>query len=393
MISVGTAFDKTSNFSCLFSIPTTLKRIYNFTGQVGMKTLRKLVLKPTNKCFHKCLYCSERQYFYGYLERLNGDETLNSNYLLGSDKFVEAAKAAFSLGMRECLISGGDPLLYPPLQELITGIRKISDDIFIFINSIGLRLKYKTGVQLIEAGLGAWNLSVDSINPTINDRLRGVPGALEQTLKTLNLLREIRQKEFYNKFWINFMTVITKFNYKEIPIIFDFCLKEGVSSVYLMQLYGKSNVGSLMLDKMDIMIWKTEIVPKILEIIQSYNLGEVVIKYSKQVLESFFLEPIAENYLSDGAWWDSIELTRMVCHTPEYYCLIEFDGSVLPCCLMEIAHDGIMGNILRENITSIWNSERFDLFRKNRMKFCIYCSAPLHKTIGFEPALCRQFSG
>ena len=152
-----------------------------------MHFLKKLVLKPTTKCFHNCLYCKDRQIF--YQNCINDENQAVNNNLKGMQLSVllQVGREAYELGMRECLISGGDPLIYPHLIKLISGIKKISTDIFVFMNSVGHGLTIQKATEILNAGLGAWNFSVDTINEKNYDYIRGSKGALKQTLKAFDI--------------------------------------------------------------------------------------------------------------------------------------------------------------------------------------------------------------
>src|SRR4051812_14607645 len=105
-----------------------------------MRPLRKLVLKPTVFCYHKCAYCDLRQDFYKeMLQTARHTAHQNKPGVMPLDVAFAQVRDAYKLGMRECLLSGGDPLLYPDLIDLIRGIDAYRD-IFVFMNSVGTGL-------------------------------------------------------------------------------------------------------------------------------------------------------------------------------------------------------------------------------------------------------------
>ncbi|MEC7640566.1 MAG: radical SAM protein [Nitrospinota bacterium] len=70
-------------------------------------------------------------------------------------------------------------------------------------------------------------------------------------------------------------------------------------------------------------------------------------------------------------------LLRRKLHRSGGYCLKTFDsayvsreGNVTPCCLLP---DSKMGNMLHENIDSIWQSKKFNDFRENYRETCGSC--------------------
>lgn len=350
-----------------------------------MRRLKKLVLKPTAQCFHNCLYCESRQAFYKKYLRTESMPIAVA---------VRQAKDAYELGMRECLLSGGDPLLYPDLVQLISGIKQISNEIFVFMNSVGNGLSQDKAIRILDSGLGAWNFSVDTINEKKHDSIRGVKGALKKTLNAFDILREIREKYYHHRnFWINFMVVVTRHNYADLPRLFDFCIKEGVSSVFLMHVYGDHRNKRFLLKQNQVHEWHHQVVPKIISSISLSHLDTVVKQNASNVLRDFFPKDILDKYYSMGYWWQSVEQCHATCKVPDFYALIECDGTVLPCCLVEVSHEGIVGNIYDDSLATIWTGACYERFRRTKTEFCSLCSAPRHRTIGLTPELCRQFGG
>jgi hypothetical protein len=64
---------------------------------------------------------------------------------------------------------------------------------------------------------------------------------------------------------------------------------------------------------------------------------------------------------------------------------------VLPCCLVEIAHEGEVGNVTDASLAEVWTGKRFEAFRRDRIPFCQQCSSPRNRTLGLIPSMCRQF--
>ncbi|HEX3925863.1 MAG TPA: radical SAM protein [Streptosporangiaceae bacterium] len=87
------------------------------------------------------------------------------------DMALRTIDEAAALGMEELQLSGGDPLLYPHLVEVIRAARK-HPGVFVLMNSVGTGVTVEKAREIIEAGLGAWNFSVDTLDPVLYERLR-----------------------------------------------------------------------------------------------------------------------------------------------------------------------------------------------------------------------------
>ena len=58
------------------------------------------------------------------------------------------------------------------------------------MNSVGTGVTAEKAREIIDAGLGAWNFSVDTLDPVLYERLRGVRGALPAIMNAIDTVRE-----------------------------------------------------------------------------------------------------------------------------------------------------------------------------------------------------------
>src|ERR1035437_4162923 len=147
------------------------------------RKLKQFVLKPTVFCYHRCPYCDQRQDYYREMvsDRKRtlplaagpGSRRPNPGHM-PLDLALRTIDEAAALGMEELQLSGGDPLLYPHLIEVIQAARK-HPGVFVLMNSVGTGVTAGKARQIIAAGLGAWDFSVDTLAPALYARLRGVP--------------------------------------------------------------------------------------------------------------------------------------------------------------------------------------------------------------------------
>ena len=99
------------------------------------RRLKQFVLKPTVFCYHRCPYCDLRQDYYREMVTdrkrmlpLAADQGLGRRPNPGHmplDLALRTIDEAAALGMEELQLSGGDPLLYPHLIEVIRGLRSL----------------------------------------------------------------------------------------------------------------------------------------------------------------------------------------------------------------------------------------------------------------------------
>jgi MoaA/NifB/PqqE/SkfB family radical SAM enzyme len=360
------------------------------------RKLKQFVLKPTVFCYHRCPYCDPRQDY--YREMVSGrKKTLPLAAGAGSrrpnpghmplDMALRTIDEAAALGMEELQLSGGDPLLYPHLIEVIRAARK-HPGVFVLMNSVGTGVTTEKAREIIEAGLGAWNFSVDTLDPVLYERLRGVRGALPAIMNAIGTVREAGAG--FPGFRFNYMTVITRHNFRSLPELLVHCVDTGVASVYLMNVYGDT-AGQSLLTEAEIHEFRDHTVPQMLAVLKDKDTAPIVQSNAAEVLASFFSPETPDSSYAGGTYWPDRDTVRKACRVPDYYSLIEPDGRVLPCCLVEIAHQGEVGNVTGMPLAEVWAGEEFERFRRDRISFCQQCSSPRNRTLGLVPHMCRQF--
>lgn len=357
--------------------------------------LKQFVLKPTVFCYHRCPYCDLRQDYYREmisdrkrmlpLEPRSGRRPNPGHMPL--DLALRTIDEAAALGMEELQLSGGDPLLYPHLIEVIRAAKR-HRGVFVLMNSVGTGVTADKARQIIDAGLGAWNFSVDTLDPALYERLRGVRGALPTIMQAIQTVREAGAS--FPEFRFNYMTVITRHNFRGLPELLEHCLETGVASIYLMNVYGDAT-GQSLLTEPEIREFRDRIVPAMLAILKERKTPQIVQSNAAEVMASFFSRENPDSNYAQGIYWPDMDTVRQACRVPSYYSLIEPDGRVLPCCLVEIAHQGEVGNVMDRPLSEVWTSQEFDQFRRERIPFCQRCSSPRNRTLGLIPKMCRQF--
>ncbi len=363
--------------------------------QPSSRRLRQFVLKPTVFCYHRCPYCDLRQDYYRDLvadrkralplEPHQG-RRLNPGHM-PLDLALRTIDEAAALGMEELQLSGGDPLLYPHLIEVIRAA-KHHPGVFVLMNSVGTGVTVDKAREIIAAGLGAWNFSVDTLDPALYEQLRGVRGALPQIMRAIDTVKEAGAG--FPGFRFNYMTVITRHNFRGLPGLLSHCLDQGAASIYLMNVYGDTT-GQSLLTEAEIGEFRDRIVPEMLAVLRKRDTPQIVQSNAAEVLASFFSPENPDSNYARGIYWPDMALVRQACRVPDYYSLVEPDGRVLPCCLVEIAHQGEVGNVMDRPLLEVWEGPEFGRFRRERIPFCQQCSSPRNRTLGLIPTMCRQF--
>jgi cyclic pyranopterin phosphate synthase len=124
----------------------------------------------TDRCNLRCQYC------YGSADCLDDIPALLTN-----EQLVRLIRTFAALGVNKIRFTGGEPLIYPGLVDVIRKTSSIEGISRIGITTNGLLLESKLP-SLIEAGLNGLNISLDSFKRDRFKEITGVDG-FERTYK------------------------------------------------------------------------------------------------------------------------------------------------------------------------------------------------------------------
>lgn len=295
-------------------------------------------------------------------------------YILGSLK---------ELGTEKICISGGEPLLYKNLTELIKLSSKLG--MATSLNTNGWLLDKNIASNLFKNGLVEINLSIDFPN-IYHDKFRGIKGLLEKIKSTIP---EINKLDI--DYILNIRMVLMKNNFKDIFGMMDL-VKELRADIFSIDLLENNfNDKDLLLNAEDIVIFNKKIKPKIIERLKKVNfendeLKEIAIK---QINSMYDIKFNSYKNFQNGLYWANNNIQRK-CKIPYNFLIIEGDGSVLPCNSVEYTRNPIVGNLFRNNIKDIWESIEFNNFRENRFEFCRKCPMNMSTVIKFNNKIIKR---
>jgi len=178
------------------------------------RNINKLRISLTEVCNMACTYCVTSLSDHRRIpDELSTDQMLRLVRMLKEHAGIEKVR-----------LTGGEPLLYPNLIPVISGIREMG------IGNIGMttngQLLAKKVKALVEAGLQNVNLSLDSLEPEKFKRL-GRVGKLHKTLEGIEECMKIGLRVKVN------MVVVKGENEDEIVKMLEYGVRLGVEIRYL----------------------------------------------------------------------------------------------------------------------------------------------------------------
>lgn len=135
----------------------------------------RLFLEVTSCCNLRCKHC------YGSF----GVSTKQT--YLDTQRVVKLIKQAAKLGFYQLDLTGGEALLHPGLEEILKTAYEYGMMVTIFSNLTLLTPKYLE--IFVRYRVKKIVTSVESIKPSVHDEFRGGIGALDKTLRNLELVR------------------------------------------------------------------------------------------------------------------------------------------------------------------------------------------------------------
>jgi cyclic pyranopterin phosphate synthase len=175
------------------------------------RTVRDLRLSVTDRCNYRCVYCMDPGFRY-----------MRKRYLLSRAEYVTVARVCAGLGIEKVRITGGEPTLYPELDDLIAelGALPIAD---LAMTTNGSLLESAALQRWRRHGLRRITLSLDSLRP---ERVAGITRTTatpERVIEAIGIARDAG----FDRIKVN-AVVIRGFNDDEMADFADLAREHGV---------------------------------------------------------------------------------------------------------------------------------------------------------------------
>lgn len=286
------------------------------------------LLIPTLKCSQNCVYC----YAYRDVKNIN---------TLPIEKWLEIIEECKRLKFSGISISGGEPFSYPYIFELLKKIKECGFSIQIPTKKL---LSYEELKKLKEIGYNFFQLSIDTLEPELLDRVVGVKGYHEKLPMFLKNVKELNFK-------LAIVCVVTSWNIKSIPhLIESLCKEEFVISIVCTQ-YGRSQFrhrDEFYPSEKEIE-WLSE---KIFFLREKYPNVRIVLSGDKEVSQLNNDEKMIR--------WKN----RPKCSAAFFSFVVLPDGKVTICEELYYHPEFIIGDIIKEDILKMWHSPKAALLRR-----------------------------
>jgi radical SAM protein with 4Fe4S-binding SPASM domain len=321
-----------------------------------------LDISPTDTCNLRCKSCWQRNKKF--------DGKLNSKvYELPDERLLGLIDEAYELGIKQVEITGGgEPLTRRITLKLIEKIKKY-----------GMYGSITTNGTLFTPGLIEsmvslkWDkvvFSIDGGEEKTQNFLRGRDYTFSKNREALLMFKKTKKDKKSDLPLINFNSVLSNANFKELEKIIIFAHEVGSKAVNFETLTVHSEQGlKLKLNKSEQENLASDI-KRIKRTALKYGIETNIEKYC----DTFIIEKSNEMQKLMPA--SSGTFSSVACFEPWYHMVVKVDGSVGPCCVFSEKKINVRNKSLKE----IWQSKYFTDLRNNIKKgrlpnYCKICNA------------------
>ncbi|MFH1751932.1 MAG: radical SAM protein [archaeon] len=274
------------------------------------------VFEPTKRCNSKCIMCQ--------IPRTGRKELSLEQIDLIFSKLEK-------LGIKECFVQGGEPLLRKDFKEILNIISSHKIQPRLVTNGLLLN---KEILEFLNSNNYSLTISLDTLKPELYFKLRGVKG-LEKVLDNIKLAGT-----FNNSRWTVHLTA-SELNYNELFEVKDFAEKNNLWFSALPIIYGIGDAGKRVSNSKNEKQHLIEIFEKLAK--ESFNSRFFAFLTYKEVIA--FLK---------GNYTKPCDALRYSIHVN--------DTGILSSC---IERQGFM-DLLKEPLKNIYNKERL-----KKVKECV----------------------
>ncbi len=302
-----------------------------------MSKLREVIISITTRCNLRCKMCD--------IPNAKTDE-------LTTMEWMRLIKEISVYGAQTIIFSGGEPLLREDIYDLIS-FAKVNN-LNVCLTSNGYYLNETAAHKLHESGVDVVNISVEGTKET-NDYLRG-GGSFNKAIEALQNLKK-------HKIETTIATIISKYNYRDLPYVIDLAKNYGATTV-------KFQPFSKIFLRDERMGGEFFVQKELLKEVKK-NIDEAMALCNKRGISTNpqkYLE-IIPFYLIGGS-----VVSASKCIALQTSCPINSIGEIYPCWVL-VNKDMLIGNIKARAFSNLWGQRKhqciIEKINKNGCPECI----------------------
>jgi len=319
------------------------ERILQQQGPHTTASINVIVLNLTQRCPLKCIYCYASS---GGSQELDFSK-LYQNFI----RFLDKVKP------RVLIISGGEPLYYSHIWDLLEELRKYNT--CVSLSTSGMCLDEDAVNKLKYFGVRYVGVSLDSPSSYADSKIRKA-SSLEKIISSINILKKYDIE-------VGLRTTLTWVSYASVDNLIEFCKKFNIGRLCLYYLMpsgrGRDLYNTLALNNHYIRAKFLVYITKLVECNPDVDILLVTEPSDMLAIALLSSDNEDEFYRKVRTWCN-----RTMCGAGSKIISIFYDGEVHPCQFMR---DIACGNIMNNTILDILTKAR-EIHLK--LPTCRYCT-------------------
>jgi len=299
-----------------------------------IQILKELCFEVTNQCTMACRHCSTRSVEVGsgntiHISLKSAKKVIN-DFAFGGGKVLE--------------ISGGEPLTYPHLKDIIAEAYRLGLEVRLYTS--GIVRQAENGLvgllpidflMLKYSGVSKIIFNLEGASPRVHQRMMGVLGTFRDVIRGITYAKDVG-------LWVGVHFVPTKFNVHDLPAVVAICSDLEVDEVAVLRFVpqgrGNDNKKRLALSQLEF-----------------DALLKTIITLTHKHPELLIRAGCPLDFLS--IYDRSIAPHR--CKAGRTTAVVAPDGNVYPCPAFKNSPAYVAGNIYKESLLDIWEKAYPDL--------------------------------
>ncbi len=314
----------------------------------------------------------------------NSHKQLNE---LSTDKIKALLEETAKLGTKYLCLSGGEPTLRRDLIDIIEKAK--TEGLTVSLITNGTLMDYTLAEKLVHVGLDEIVFSLDSSTAIPHDTIRGVKGTYEKAVQGMKNVNAAK-KDRLNKPIIVVNYAVTSLTHQYVEEIIDLKSQLGFDEIFFLPINPKTSRANNLLLSHDDLENLSKRLPKIKALMEKNGLSTSSFGTLAYMCSN-------RDAAVNGEYSVPVR-SQIMCFQPWQLATVDPFGNVYPCCFActfqnledENLATGLpvdpynMGNINTESFVSIWNGQKFRMFREKAkqplaFKMCYSCNYSARK--------------
>ena len=283
----------------------------------------------TLKCNLKCLHCGSSA----------GDARINE---LSTKEGLKLLKQLADLGFKGVTLFGGEPFLRRDWLIFSKEIKDLGMKLSVVSNGF---VQARTILSdLVRLEVDSIQIGIDGASESVHDKIRGVDGSFEKAVEFIRLSKKAGLS-------IGAITTVSKLNFKELPAISDFFIREAIDwQIQEAIPIGRCPIGMILSEQ------------------EYYSLGLFIASTRKKFSSKEISATGPHNLGFHSQFIPNLSLfvDWNGCRAGKTVLGVQSNGNVKGC--LALSDEFIEGNIRDKNIIEIWNDPNSFVYNRRFKK-------------------------